>query len=91
MSEEPFEIAWAPAALRDLGRLSEKTATAVVEFAYEGVAQNPRRVGHSLRFELESKHSARRGEYRVVYEIDDGDHVVTILAIDHRSKVYRRR
>ncbi len=90
-TDEPFEIAWSPSALRDLARLPEKIATAVVEFVYGALADNPRRVGHELRFELEGKHSANRGDYRIVYEIDDPARVVTILAIDHRSKIYRSR
>ena len=41
---------------------------------------------NALRFELEGKHSANRGDYRVIYEIDEAAHAVLILAIDHRSK-----
>ncbi|MGH9213115.1 MAG: type II toxin-antitoxin system RelE family toxin, partial [Acidimicrobiales bacterium] len=37
------------------------------------------------------KHSARRGDFRVIYEIDDNRHRVTVVAIDHRSDVYRPR
>jgi mRNA-degrading endonuclease RelE of RelBE toxin-antitoxin system len=74
-----------------LGRLPEKVATAVVEFVYGALAENRARVGHQLRFELEGKHSANRGDYRIVYEIADKARVVTILAVDHRSKIYRPR
>ena len=48
-------------------------------------------LGKPLRFELEGLHSARRGDYRVVYEIDQEQDEVTIIAIQHRSDVYRRR
>jgi mRNA-degrading endonuclease RelE of RelBE toxin-antitoxin system len=88
---QPFAIAWSPSALRDLARLPEKVAAAVVEFVYGALAENPHRVGHELRFELEGKHSANRGDYRIVYAIDDDGLLVTILAIDHRSKIYRPR
>lgn len=81
------QIAWAPGAERALQRLPEKTATAVIEFVYGPLAGNPRRVGKPLRFELEGIHSARRGDYRVLYRVDE---VVTILAVEHRSDVYRR-
>src|SRR5665811_2248344 len=40
-----------------------------------------------IRDRLEGLHSARRGDFRIVYRIDD-DHV-TILAIDHRAEIYR--
>lgn len=91
MSAEPFEIDWASAALRSLDRLPEKVATACVEFVYGGLAEDPHRVGRALRFDLEGKHSARRGDFRVVYQIDDRGCVVTVLAIDHRSDIYRPR
>lgn len=81
-----FEIAWTPAAKRALARLPEKVAVAAIEFIYGSLAENPRRVGKPLRFELEGLHTARRGDYRVIYRIDD---VVTIAAIEHRADVYR--
>ncbi|MDP1794692.1 MAG: type II toxin-antitoxin system RelE/ParE family toxin [Acidimicrobiales bacterium] len=89
MTDGPFEIDWASSALRSLERLPEKIATACVEFVYGDLARNPSRVGHALRFELEGKHSARRGDFRVVYEIEDHARVVTVIAISHRSDAYR--
>ena len=89
MTSGPFEIAWAASALRSLDRLPEKIATACVEFAYGGLADDPHRVGRPLRFDLEGKHSARRGDFRVIYQIDDQQRLLTIIAIDHRSDVYR--
>jgi mRNA-degrading endonuclease RelE of RelBE toxin-antitoxin system len=86
-----YEVEWSRTALRALDRLPEKAATACIEFIYGSLAANPRRVGHPLRLELEGKHSARRGDFRIVYEIDEHDERVTIVAIDHRSDVYRRR
>jgi mRNA interferase RelE/StbE len=88
---DPYAIDWASSALRALHRLPEKIATACVEFVYGGLAENPHRVGHALRFDLEGKHSARRGDFRIVYEIDDDRRAVTVLAVDHRSDVYRPR
>jgi mRNA-degrading endonuclease RelE of RelBE toxin-antitoxin system len=35
---------------------------------------------------MEGLHSARRGDFRIIYRISD---VVTIVAIDHRSDIYR--
>lgn len=81
-----YEIAWTPTAKRALQRLPEKAATAAIEFIYGPVADDPQPVGKPLRFELEGLHSARRGDYRVIYRID---HRVTIVAIEHRADVYR--
>lgn len=83
-----MDVAWTPAAKKALRRLPEKVATAVIEFAYGPLAENPRRVGKLLRFELEGLHSARRGDFRVIYRVTN---VVTIIAIDHRADIYRPR
>jgi mRNA interferase RelE/StbE len=89
VSDQAWAIAWTPTARRALGRLPEKAAAAAVEFIFGTLATNPRRVGKALRFELEGLHSARRGDFRIIYRISDD--IVTVLAIEHRSDVYRPR
>jgi mRNA interferase RelE/StbE len=91
MSDGSFELRVAASAERQLGRLPERIAAAVVEFMLGPMCENPRRVGHPLQRELAGLWSARRGAYRVVYEIDDAEQRVTVLRIDHRSDVYRPR
>jgi mRNA interferase RelE/StbE len=86
-----FAVAWTATSRRNLERLPEKVATAAVEFIYGSLADNPARVGKPLRLGLAGLHSARRGGYRVIDRIDDDQHTVTILAIEHRSNVYRLR
>lgn len=85
----PFTLEVASSAVRQLDRLPEKVATAIVEFMLGPPTENPHRVGHPLRAELAGLHSARRGAYRVVYEIDDERHIVAVLRIGHRADVYR--
>lgn len=83
---EPYEVAWTATAKRALQRLPEKVATAAIEFIYGSLAHNPQRLGKALRLDLEGLHSARRGDYRIIYRIDER---VTIIAIEHRADVYR--
>ena len=91
MSDGSWDLHVAASAERQLGRLPERIAAAVVGFMLGPLCENPRRVGHPLRRELAGLWSARRGAYRVVYEIDDAGRTVTVLRIDHRSDVYRPR
>lgn len=91
MSEESYAIAWRAPARRALRRLPEKIATAVVEFAYGTLSTNPRRVGNALTLDLDGLHSARRGDYRIIYRIDETHRRVDVLTVDHRSDVYRPR
>lgn len=87
---DEFELRVTEPAERQLD-LPEGTAAAIVEFMLTALVANPHRVGGRLQRELAGLHSARRGAYRVVYEIDDVDHAVIVLRIDHRSRVYRSR
>ena len=91
MSEHGYAIAWTAPARRALARLPEKIATAVVEFVYGSLAANPHRAGKPLKLGLEGLHSARRGDYRVIYRINDHRHRVDVVAIEHRSDIYRPR
>jgi mRNA-degrading endonuclease RelE of RelBE toxin-antitoxin system len=84
-----FQIAWSRPARRTLARWPTKVATAAVEFIYGPLATNPHRVGKPLRLELEGLHSARRGDYRLIYRIDEPHRQVEIVAIEHRADVYR--
>ena len=85
------QSAWTASSRRTLVKLPEKAATAAVEFIYGSLAENPYRIGKPLRLALQGLYSARRGDYRVIYRIDDHLRTVTVMAIEHRSDVYRPR
>lgn len=91
MTDDVWRLRVAASAERQLGRLPERIAAAVVEFILGPLCENPRRLGHPLQRELAGLWSARRGAYRVVYEIDEAERIVTVLRIDHRSDIYRPR
>ncbi len=91
MTNKVWSLRVAASAERQLARLPERIAAAVVEFLLRPLCENPRQVGHPLQQELAGLWSARRGAYRVIYEIDDDERVVDVLRIEHRSDVYRPR
>ena len=69
--------------------LPEAVAAACHEFIYGALADNPHRVGKQLEAPLWPKYSARRGEYRVIYEILEQQIVVHVVTIQHRRDAYR--
>ena len=87
----PWELVVAPSAERTLARLPEKAAAAIVEFLVGPLTRDPVRVGHWLRGELAGLLAARRGPYRVVYELDEERRRILVLQIDHRADVYGPR
>ena len=85
-----------PAARALAGRLPEKVATAIHEFITTTLLDNPHRLGKRLLLPpYLGTWSARRGGYRVLYEIDDAARTVTVTvtvtAVEHRADVYRAR
>jgi mRNA interferase RelE/StbE len=89
VSESGFTITWTGPAQRALRKLPEKVAVAAVEFIYGSLTENPHRVGKPLRYDLAGLHSARRGDYRVIYRINADGQAIEIVAIEHRADVYR--
>lgn len=71
--------------------LPEAVGAAVIALVTGDLVTAPRRVGKLLRRELEGLWVARRGTFRVVYRIDETNHEVVVLRVDHRRDVYRAR
>jgi mRNA interferase RelE/StbE len=90
---EPFELRITdPAARAVAGRLPEKIAAAVHEFITTTLLEHPHRLGKRLLLPpYERTWSARRGSYRVLYEIDEKNRIVLVTAVEHRSDAYRSR
>lgn len=85
-----FRVVLTRTAARQLTEhLPEAVAAACVEFVFGPLADNPQRVGAPLRAPFNGQWRARRGEYRVRYRIDDKEHIVYVLDIDHRWDAYR--
>jgi len=86
-----YEVEITPEGLRHLNQLPEKVRNAALAAILGPIAENPQRLGKPLVGELEGLHSARRGDYRIIYEIFDDQETVLIHRIQHRRDVYRPR
>lgn len=85
-----YRIELSPAAVRQLRKLDGR-ARRRVQAVIELLAQEPRPVGAKKLAGGDGEWRVRTGDYRIVYEIDDGVLVVLVLAVGHRREVYRRR
>ena len=82
-----YAIAILRRAQRELQHLSHEDYERVRE-AIRALAHNPRPPG-CLALTGRAGWRIRVGNYRVIYEINDGQHTVTILHVGHRRDVYR--
>ena len=81
----------ASTAQRDLQHVPPRIVPAIIEFIYGDLARDPTRVGKPLVRELSGLWSARRGPYRILYEVIDEELVVVVVHVDHRADIYRPR
>lgn len=89
MTDRLYRVEFAGTARRSMARLPEKVAAAAIEFCFGALASDPRRVGKPLTRELAGLLVARRGEYRVIYRVDDD--AVYVIRVEHRRDIYRSR
>ena len=82
-----YEVKISARAVRDLDRIPPRIVPAIIEFIYGDLARAPKQVGKPLMRELIGTFGARRGSYRVLYEIQD--EAIHIERIAHRADVYR--
>jgi len=82
-----YQVAILRRAVKELARLPEKDRRRI-EIDIESLATFPR--SHdSKKLTGRDGYRIRSGDYRVVYEIDDRQRIVTILHVGHRKDVYR--
>lgn len=86
-----YEVEITPEGLRHLNHLPEKVREAALATILGPIAENPQRLGKPLLGVLDGLHSARRGDYRIIYEIHESEQVVLIHRVQHRRDVYRPR
>jgi len=74
-------------AQKQLMKLSKEEIPAIKQ-AIASLANNPRPIG-CKKLKGEPAWRIRVGNYRVIYEIDDGNVIVIVITVGHRKNVYR--
>ena len=64
----------------DLRRITERI---------RGLAHNPRPPGNE-KLSVQDRYRIRRGDYRIVYGVDDERRTIEVVKIGHRREVYRK-
>jgi len=92
VTREHYRVRYTRAVRRALSdELPVYVVDAVLALIDGDLAREPGRVGKPLRPPLDGTWSARRGTYRLLYEIDHQAGIVTVTAIESRSDAYRPR
>jgi mRNA interferase RelE/StbE len=85
-----YRIEVAPAVVRQLRKL-DPAARRRIQAAIELLAEHPRPQGARKLVGGDGEWRVRTGDYRIVYEIQDGVLLVLVVAVGHRHDIYQRR
>lgn len=86
---DAYDVEITRPARRQLQRLPPRVIVALVEFITTTLPENPARMSKMLTGELAEMRSARRGDYRVLFVIDESKRKISVVRVGHRSDVYR--
>ena len=77
-----------PAAVKELEAVGRREDRQHIVERIRALGTDPRPPG-CRKLSGAEKYRLRSGDYRIVYGIDDGQQIVTIVKIGHRRDVYR--
>lgn len=83
----PYAIKIKASAAKALGKIREADRNRLID-AIDRLAGEPH-AGSALKGEFEGLRRIRVGDYRVIYEVDEGVLLVLVVRIAHRREVYR--
>lgn len=77
-------------AIKQLRKLGPQASRKVIAFLDERIqtSEDPRQFGKALRGDLGEFWRYRIEDYRILCKIDDGELVVLVVKVGHRSDIY---
>ena len=85
-----YEVRLAPAAVRQL-RTPDPPGRRRVQAAIDLLAEEPRPPGARQLVGGAGEWRVRTGDFRIIYDIRDGELLVLVIKVGHRRDVYERR
>jgi mRNA interferase RelE/StbE len=85
-----YEVRLAPAAVRQL-RTLDPPGRRRVQAAIDLLAEEPRPPGARQLVGGAGEWRVRTGDFRIIYDIRDGELLVLVIKVGHQRDVYKRR
>lgn len=83
-----YKLVFKKSVSKDLRPIPNKDVARILQ-RMEELRENPRPVG-SEKLSGQERYRLRQGVYRIIYEVEDGLLVVTVVKVAHRKNVYKR-
>jgi mRNA interferase RelE/StbE len=76
-------------AAKELEAVGQKADRARILTSIQALAEQPKPVGAEKLSGHIDLYRIRVGNYRIVYEVDNGQIIVTVIKVGHRKEIYR--
>jgi mRNA interferase RelE/StbE len=85
-----YTIRWRERAVRQLRAIPQPTALTILK-ELTSLGDDPRHLDSNVKklAGYEDRYRLRVGDYRVIYEVQDGQLVILVLGVGHRREIYR--
>jgi len=87
-----YKVKYTKTALKKLQKLDKPTAKILTEWVKKNLegTDDPRKLGKSLSGNRSNQWRYRKGNYRIIADIQDDEIIILILDIGHRKDIYRK-
>ncbi len=83
-----YKIEWRKSAVKEFEKLPKKEKAALIEKILS-LSTDPQPMNSVKLVGSDDSYRIRHGNFRVVYQIDDGVLVILIVRVAHRREVYK--
>ncbi len=84
---ESYNLVFKKSVAKDLRNIPNKDVKRILE-RIDLLLENPRADG-CIKLSGQEKYRIRQGVYRIVYEIQDAELIITVVKVAHRGTVYK--
>ena len=84
---ESYSLVFKKSVAKDLRNIPNKDVKRILE-RINLLLENPRADG-CIKLSGQEKYRTRQGVYRIVYEIQDSELIITVVKVAHRGTVYK--
>jgi mRNA interferase RelE/StbE len=84
---ESYDIAFKKSVAKDLKKLPKKDVAKILE-VIRSLSSNPR-PPQVKKLSGQERYRMRKGNYRILYTIEDSKLVITVVKVGHQREIYR--
>ena len=86
--KKPWKVIFVKKSQKEFAKFPKNIRNQILDAIYGKLIIDPEKYLFALKGDLKELHKFRVGDYRILCKKDDNIFIITVVKIDHRSKVY---